>query len=300
MRFDILPASNGNGNRRNGKYKRNKGCKAKQQWRLAEITLLISGLLFTGRAARTQQSIYERDPFFGKNQYPQYRNISGLAGGGYGTDAGGYPSITGPTAFSTPTAYTLGHDHAYLGIGGINFRGVPSFDTNRSNSSGVVMYGHTFGQFNFAVTDFLKSASLDSAINLQASLIPLHKNRLGASLGVQDLLGLGGSSGTGTPTDRYSSQSVFFAFTYPISTGGDHPLYLSGGLGTHRFSKGFGSASYYVGGPLRAWLEYDGFGLNEGILLTHKIGRGHGSVNLNGNIGFVRGKYFLFSGGIGF
>ena len=65
-------------------------------------------------------------------------------------------------------------------------------------------------------------------------------------------------------------------------------------------TKDFGSASYYVGGPLRTWLEYDGFGLNEGILLTHKVGKGHGSFNLNGSIGFVRGKYFLFSGGIGF
>ncbi len=262
------------------------------------LALLLA--LGAGRSARSQQNGYTTDPFFGKNQFPQYRNLSGLAGGGYGTDAQGRFSLSGPTAFSTPTAYTLGHDQIYLGVGGINFRGVPSLDTNRLNSSGVVSYGHTFGPINITFTDFLKSAALDSAINIQASFIPSRNNRLGASIGVQDLLGLGGSSGTGTLTDRYSSQSVFFAFTYPVSTGGDHPLYLSGGLGTHRFNKGFGSASYYVGGPLRTWLEYDGFGLNEGILLTHKIGRGRGSVNLNGNFGFVRGKYLLFGAGIGF
>ena len=183
-------------------------------------------LLATGRARRaTQQSVYERDPFFGKNEFPQYRNISGLAGGGYGTDAQGRLSLTGPTAFSTPTAYTLGHDQAYhrhrrhqlSGRSLLRYRSPEQF--GRRSRMGI-----RSGRSTLPSRTFSKARRSTRPSTCRPVLIPLHKNRLGASLGVQDLLGLGGSAGTALPTDRYSSQSVFFAFTYPLSTGGSTPL----------------------------------------------------------------------------
>lgn len=240
------------------------------------------------------------DPFLGKNQYPQYRNLSGLAGGGYGTDAQGRRSESGPTAFSTPTAFVLGHDSFFFADGGANFRGALSLDERRLNGTVVGTYGHTFGQFNIAFTDFIKSYALDQVYNLQIGLIPVHKNRLGFSIGVQDGQGRGGSAGAGQPTDRNSSQSIFGVFTYPVDVGSIHPLFVSAGVGTHRFGNGFGSASYWVGGPLRTYLEYDGFGFNEGILLYQKVGRGRGSFDVNGNVGLLRGKFLAFSLGVGF
>ena len=240
------------------------------------------------------------DPFLGKNKYPQFRNLSGLAGGGYGTDAQGHRSDSGPTAFSTPTAYVLGHDSFFFANGGMNFRGALSLDERRLNGTLVGTYGHTFGQFNIAFTDFIKSYALDQVYNLQISLIPVHKNRLGISIGVQDGEGRGGSAGAGQPTDRNFSQSIFGVFTYPLDVGAPNPLFVSAGLGTHRFGNGFGSASYRVGGPLRIYMEYDGFGFNQGLLVTRRIGKGHGAFDIDGNVGLVRGKYFAFSLGVGF
>lgn len=240
------------------------------------------------------------DPFLGRNNYPQYRNLSGLAGGGYGTDAQGHRSQTGPTAFSTPTAYVLGHDSFFFANGGMNFRGAFTLDDRKVNGTLVGTYGHTFGQFNIAFTDFIKSYALDQVYNLQVGLIPVHKNRLGVSIGVQDGQGRGGSAGAGLPTDRNSSQSIFGVFTYPVDVGSDRPLFVSAGLGTHRFGNGFGSASYWLGGPARVYMEYDGFGFNQGILLSQQVGGGRGSFDINANVGLVRGKFFAFSLGIGF
>lgn len=240
------------------------------------------------------------DPFLGKNQYPQFRNLSGLAGGGFGTDEQGHRSLTGPTAFSTPTAYVLGHDSFFFANGGMSYRGAFAVDENRVNGTLVGMYGHTFGQFNIAFTDFIKSYAFDQVYNLQVGLIPVHKNRLGVSIGVQDGEGRGGSAGAGLPADRNSSQSIFGVFTYPVDVRSGRPLYVSAGLGTHRFGNGFGSASYWIGGPLRAYLEYDGFGFNQGVLVAQRIGKGHGAFDINANVGLVRGKFFAFSLGIGF
>ena len=262
------------------------------------LICLLWGVVAMQPQARGQGA--PMDPFLGRNDYPQYRNLSGLAGGGYGTDAQGHRSQTGPTAFSTPTAYVLGHDSFFFADGGVNFRGAFSVDSNKVNGTLVGTYGHTFGQFNIAFTDFIKSYALDQVYNLQVGLIPVHKNRLGFSIGVQDGQGRGGSAGAGLPTDRNSSQSIFGVFTYPVDVGSGRPLYLSAGLGTHRFGNGFGSASYWLGGPFRPWLEYDGFGFNQGVLVSQKIGKGRGSFDLNGTVGLVRGKFFAFSFGVGF
>src|SRR5690242_16955907 len=107
----------------------------------------------------------QHNPFVGPGQYPQFRNLSGLAGGAYGLDAEGEGSLSGPTAYSTPIAYVLGHDQFRIGIGKASFSTSPNFDNNHSNGKGIFTFGHTFGSFNFAVTDFIKSAQWDQAYN---------------------------------------------------------------------------------------------------------------------------------------
>src|SRR5579862_2630816 len=158
--------------------------------RSLSILFLLAYELILSSAAPAQQN-----PFLGANQYPQYRNISGLAGGGYGVDALGYASLSGPTAYSTPTAYVLGHDQFRLGIGKISFDSDPDWNSNHSNGKGIVTFGHTFGQFNFTFTDLFKSLSRDQAYNLQIAYQPSKHAVLVPSIGVQDLLGHGGSAG---------------------------------------------------------------------------------------------------------
>ncbi len=245
------------------------------------------------------QALAQHQPAVGANQFPQYRQISGLAGGGYGLDQTGRSSLSGPTAFSTPIAYVLGHDEFRLGVSSESFDSAPNWGANHANGKGLVSYGHTFGQFNIMATDLFKSHTLDQAYNLQVGIIPLRNQQPGFSLGIQDITGTGGSAGEGLPTDRHSSQSVFAVTTYRIATR-RRPIYVTAGIGTHRFAKAFASASYQFLKPLRGWIEQDGWGFNEGILLTGRTGRGRTSTEFSANVGLIRGRYFTFAVGIGF
>ena len=239
------------------------------------------------------------EPFLGKNKYPQFRQLSGLSGDGYGLDEEGRRSSGGATAFSTPIAYVLGHDQIQLGVSSESFTSAPAFGIGVANGKGVIAYGHTFGQFNIMASDLLKSHDLDQAYSLQVGITPAKHQRLAFAVGAQDVTGTGGSAGAGLPTDRSSSRSLFAVTTYRTEAW-RHPLYLSAGIGTHRFAQAFASASSQLARPLRTWLEYDGWGFNEGILLTGHAGRGRAKTEFNGTLALIRGRYFTMAVGVGF
>jgi len=239
------------------------------------------------------------DPTIGFNQFPQFRNLSGLSGGGYGLDEWGRGSLSGATAYSTPIAYVLGHDQVRLNIGYMSFDSLPRFSSDNINGSGTVVYGHTFGSFNVAISDMFKSNSLDQAYNLQVGFIPPRHWPVTLSVGVQDWQGNGGSAGETEPTDKNSAQSYFGVMTYKIATKRS-PLYVSLGVGTHRFARVFESASYQVLEPLRVWVEQDGYGVNFGLLYTYKPHKSPSSFEWNTTVGFVKGQYFTIFTGIGF
>jgi hypothetical protein len=241
----------------------------------------------------------QRNPFSGPDQFPQFRNLSGLAGGGYGVDAGGNGSLAGATAYSTPIGYVLGHDQFRIGIAKLSYDSGPNWDNGHSNGKGIITFGHSFGQFNFTFTDLFKSLVLDQAYNLQIAYQPSTSAVLVPSIGVQDLLGHGGSAGIGNPTDNAISRSIFGVLTWRIDLP-RRPLFLSAGGGNHRFSKGFASTSYQVAGPLRGWLEYDGWGFNEGFLLTYRTRVASKPMEFNADLGLVRGRYLAIAGVIGF
>ncbi len=239
------------------------------------------------------------DPFLGANQYPQYRNISGLSGGGFGINASGYGSLTGATAFSTPIAYVLGHGEirilgAKMTFGGLNL------NSDHSNGSGVFMIGGTIGHVNAAFTDFIKSSQWDQALNLQLGFIPSAKNRFAFSIGVQDIIGHGGAAGIFQKGDSASTRSLFAVSTYRAETR-KRPIYFTLGIGTRRYRKSFASVSTRIARPLRGYIEYDGFGFNEGLLYTMKLS--HSSIlPVETDFGFllIRGRYPTLSIGFGF
>lgn len=233
----------------------------------------LAGVAFVVTAL-CSSALGQTRPFLGEAHFPQFRQVSGLSGGGYGLDLDGWGSLDGPTALSTPLGVALGHDQVRA-TGNDTFFGFNSFAHANSTGKIGLMYGHTFGSFNLAYTYFIKSNAGDASTNLQLSYDPHNAAIPNVSFGVQDIVGNGGSAGQFQPTDNESSRSFFGALTYkvPIGPTGSTPLYLSGGWGTRRFGKGFASATYQLAGPLRIFTEFDGFGFNEGFLLAY---RNHG------------------------
>ncbi len=260
----------------------------------------VAGTIFLATLGRGQQN-----PFLGRSEFPQYRQISGLSGGGYGVDLKGRGSLTGPTAFSTPLGVALGHDEVRLGGGdtGFSFQHLPDRFANTSRGSGkaFLTYGLSFRNVNFAYSYFLKSFRGDAATNLQASYYSGKKNTPSVSVGVQDIVGHGGSAGDGVAGDSDSSRSLFAAATMPILAVKGEPVYLTAGWGTRRFGKGFSSASYRLSQPLRLWAEYDGFGFNEGILVSYQTkGFKRRPFEANLLLGVIRGRYPTVALTIGF
>lgn len=256
----------------------------------------FSVLLLLGVSSSPQRAL--NDPFLGPNQYPQYRNLSGLAGGGFGVDPRGYPSLVGPTAYSTPIAYVPGHDQIRILGAKMSFTSAPDVRIGHTNGSGVFLFGHTFGRINVAFSDLIKSSEWDQALNFQIGWIPPSPTAPAFSLGVQDIFGHGGAAGERLPGDAASTRSLFGVVTWcaPLH----HPLYLSAGIGTCRFRQGFASASMPFSHSLRSWIEFDGYGLNEGFLWAvwqRKFGI---RMETDLTIGLIRGRYFLIGGGVGF
>lgn len=247
----------------------------------------------------TRLCIAQSIPDTGPGTYPQFRNLSGLAGSGFGTDENGNHSLGGPVAFSTPTAYVLGHNHFEFLYGGSSFDNQVRFGTNRTNETAFGMIGVTIGKVNLAGTFFVKSRALDQVFHLQAGYTPSNKIPLALSLGVQDIQGRGGSAGDGQPTDHLSSQSFFGVATYRIATH-DNPVYISAGYGGRRFHSLFGSASYQVARRIRVYVEEDVYTVNEGAVFGWKVGHGRTSAFIEALAGFQHYTRPSFGIGVGF
>jgi hypothetical protein len=253
--------------------------------RLVAVWIL---LLFTAGSAIAQQP------------YPQFRALSGLSGSGYGVNPDGYRSLSGPVAYSTPVAHTLGRGLWQVGGGTLSYTRMPAIDESRTNGTGYITAGITVNRVNIAGTYFIKSNAFDQVFHLQASYIPSPGAKWIASIGVQDVQGRGGAAGDGNATlDSLSSRSIFGVVTYRWDTR-SNPIYISVGMGKHRFGRSFASMSYQIVQPLRFWLEADGYGWNFGIVGAWKMGHGRRSSEISTTLGVVRGQYFALSLGVGF
>ncbi len=240
------------------------------------------------------------DPTAGPEHFPQFRNLSALAGSVFGADARGFSSLSGPTALSTPVAHVLGHNQFRIAGGAMSFTSSPELGESKSNGTFYLMYGATLGRFNIAISPMFLSGGLDRAWNLQAQLIPDDKSHVAFSIGVQDIDGTGGSAGEGFPAeDGRSSRSFFGVATYRVDTS-KSPVYVSAGVGTRRFRAAFASLSHQIAQPVRIYAEYDGFGINDGVLFSWKSGAAKRSPEVNAGIGFVRSRYFTLMAGVGF
>ncbi len=253
------------------------------------------GLLFCPLAVQAQRG----DPFGGFNSYPQFRNLSGLSGSGYGVDIQGYRSLSGPVAFSTPVAHTLGRGQVQIGGGAMGFDSTLQYQGSKSNGSSYLTLGATAGRLNVAGTFFIKSGSFDQVYNAQIQYIPDEGTKWVFSLGAQDIEGRGGAAGEALPEDQLSSQSFFGVLTYRWDTG-RNPIYVSAGFGTRRYGRMFGSISHQVFKPLRVWAEADGYSLNYGVTGAWRLAPGRRGLEVSTTLGMIRGQYLAWSLGVGF
>jgi hypothetical protein len=235
-------------------------------------------------------------------QYPQFRTLSGLSGGGFGVRPDGSPGFDGALSFSTPIGYGLSNWHLALTAANTSdnlFFKFPHLSGHSGNVdsngklSGLVgaSLGH-FGSITGGVT--LISSVGDTAVNLQYQA-PYFIEKLGLSVGVQDLAGRRGIGAENLPGANGNSQSWFTAATYQLPYG----IYASIGDGTKRFSKGFGNVSVPFERKFKAVLEHDGFNFNEAVaydagalkFLHYRDREVHSTIM----VGLVRSKYAFFS-----
>jgi hypothetical protein len=245
--------------------------------------------------------------FNGPRSYPQFRDISGFAGGTFGVDESGKLGIDGAMAISTPIGFALGHRRIVLGLGSLSrdsFLALPNLDRNgnafESDASGQIVAGvdTPVGRINY--THFVLSSLLDSVGNMQWQL-PIRSSRLGLSIGAQNVWGRSGQSAEEyDPTNGDNSRSVFAVATYKVAPG----AYATLGVGDFRFKGVFGSACANVAPRTKAVVEYDTFGWNVGV--GHSLGRIKGvgrfsdrsEVTLFG--GMILGKRALLAVNFGF
>ncbi|MFN3684091.1 MAG: hypothetical protein ACK41F_09165 [Fimbriimonadaceae bacterium] len=203
-------------------------------------------------------------PFAGRAQYPQFRFLSGLAGGGFAVGRDGRPNPEGAMALSTPIGYSLAHGRWALVAGSANEHGdldVAFDDANREGTNGTAaaLYGLGLGSGGRLTASVMLLSSLgDNVYNLQWQPPGQDSSPVVASLGVQDAEGTGGTAGDGLPTDGRNSASGFVAATWEVRSG----LHATLGAGTARFRQGFGSVSWGAARGLKLMAEHDGYGWN--------------------------------------
>jgi hypothetical protein len=252
---------------------------------------------FTLFALALVVSAHGQSELAGKQQYPQFRVLSGLPGGGFGVSPDGRTSSLGAAALTTPIGYTLGSGSYAAGIFNTGVSGNPfSADfskgdtTNHGNGSAFGMAGFSYRGYRLTVGGMVLSTAGDSEMNLQFS--PPTMGRFGVAVGVQDVFDVAGASGESIDLVKsYSSRSLYVVGTYEVARGS----YVSLGKGERRFQGIFGNVSVPVFDRLRALAEYDGFNFNGGFLYnTGRIGRKYGEshgLECNLFLGTVRGKY---------
>ncbi|MHB8635485.1 MAG: hypothetical protein ACYC96_03320 [Fimbriimonadaceae bacterium] len=237
----------------------------------------------------------------GPHEYPQFRSLSGLPGGGFGVRPDGTPAFDGAMTFSTPIGYSLNNWNGTLTAANTSdywFFRLPHIAGNHGSDDSLGKFSGCGGVSLRALGSIsgsfmVVSSFLDTEFNLEYQA-PLFYKNVGIGIGVQDVAGTRYDRATGLP-GQLSSQSFFGAVTVPLKGG----VYVSGGWGTRRFYRGFASVSVPIGDRFKAVLEEDGLGVNEAVAWNPKAA---GSYKLFGReistttmVGLVDSHYAFWS-----
>jgi hypothetical protein len=253
-------------------------------------------------AAALPSISFAQSELTGKDQFPQFRSLSGLVGGLFGVMPNGDTNFHGAMALSTPIAYSLGSGRFAFGIANtsgnsrIRFFDRGSGETQSNGTAeGMVGLGTPVG--NFTVGGMILSARGDNVLNLHFSP-KLNVDRFGFGVGVQDAFNTGGSSGEALDLAHVGgiSRSLYAVATAQVA----QDAFVSVGTGTRRFKGIFVNGSAQIVPHIKALAEYDTFNWNYGI--AGDIGRFHlGNsgerpidIQTTAYVGYVRGKYITW------
>ncbi|RYG45062.1 hypothetical protein EON79_13495 [bacterium] len=259
--------------------------------------------LFLGGVAALAVSVaHAQSELSGYHQYPQYRTMSGLPGSGFAVDPFGVIG-RGAISLSTPVAYSLGHGRLLFGAMSVSNSRRPRVQfgagngLRSGNGTGQAMYGLQLGRYGtLTSTVMVLSGTRDQAFNFHWTP-PQRGGKVTYAVGVQDLLGDGGSSGTNVRGDGDSSSSLYAVATGEVAK----ETYVSLGYGTRRFGRPFGNASTTLLPNTKGYVEYDAFNWNFGGSFVVALGsQDRTPSNLTLHAGLIRGKYLALSANISF
>lgn len=240
----------------------------------------------------------------GYHQYPQFRTMSGLPGSSFPVTPLGEVDGTGAIAISTPVAYSLGNLRFVVGGMAVSFNGSRFLrqqrrgkDVVEGNGTGQALAGIGLGRYgNLTVAGLFLSGEGDSAFNFHWTPPQSRASQVTYAVGVQDIRGRGGASGTGQPGDGDSSRSFYGVVTGRYA----NDTYVSLGLGTHRFGRPFGNVSTRLARGAKVYAEYDAFNVNLGAAYIVPLGRSERRPSLTLNVGLIRTRYPAISASIAF
>lgn len=235
----------------------------------------------------------------GPQQYPQFRGLSGLPGGGFPLTYDGRIAYGGAMGLSTPVAYGLGH---WRVIGTFSFlateeggfpllsgSGGELFAANGTATQGFGIYAKGVG--HFSIINMIVSTRGDNTTNYQLSIPVSGDERTVLALGIQDVSGQIGSAGDTFPVeDRRLSRSGYVVLTTPLGEWGN----VSGGWGTERFRRPFVNVSGWVDQRTVLFVEQDGYNVNAGgayLVPMNGLSLYGREATLTVNASLVRGKY---------
>ncbi len=196
--------------------------------------------------------------------YPEFRYMSGLPGGGFGVTPDHGIGFDGALQLNIPVGYTPGAGSYVLGGYSSAVDGGFPTDYDGADVNGMAVFGlgGTWRGHGLWLADMETGEELESAYNLQVELVPARPGRPGVSIGVVDLFGRRTSD---LEHPEYTdSRSFFVAATWAA---GDerHPLWVTMGAGNGRFNdRLFGGISYQATDRLKLVAEYDGWNVNAG------------------------------------
>jgi hypothetical protein len=198
-------------------------------------------------------------------EFPEFRYISGLPGGGFGVTPDGRVGFDGALQMNVPVAYTPCGGNYVLGYwSGSTDPWDVTLDTEGPKVNGTGLLAAGFGKSDHGVyVAFMPTSKESEAVwNFQIQLRRDDWDKPAFAVGVQDSAdqrdrvrggrGGGGRSYYGVATGRLGTEEKF--------------VFLTLGWGGGRFnSRPFGGISWPFHDKFTAFVEYDGFNANVGL-----------------------------------
>ncbi|MFQ3548942.1 MAG: hypothetical protein SNJ70_04265 [Armatimonadota bacterium] len=211
----------------------------------------------------------------------QFVNMAPLPGGCYAVNERGKPDGLGAGQINIPVAYTPGDGYWSVGATSGEYA-TRQYHRNEENFSGVVSFGVGGSPRIYLSAMFVSTwiANDTPAFNFQIHAFDETEKLPSLAFGCQDLAN---KENTDSGDVANTKASYYAVMTKGFNIPKGNKLYATLGWGAGRFlDTYFGGMSYPISEYVTVAAEYDGFQMNEGIIVRPQ-GR-------NGNLSFTIGN----------